>query len=110
MSKLINTTGVILTSAAGGLQPILRSLVTTSISAADISLVYSVFTILHVISNSLAGPLYSGTFTIGLNLGVWWTGLPFVVAGGLVALALAGLMFVKEKHTYDMVPADDLDA
>lgn len=107
------TTGVILFASASGLQPILRSLLTSSISPRDITLVYSVVTLLQRVGNALAGPLYSGTYTIGLTLGNPWIGLPFIVAGSLVTLGMVGFLFTmvrKEKHNYEQVPDDDLEA
>ena len=62
-----------------------------------------------MVSNSLAGPLYSGTFTLGLELGGFWIGLPFVFAGGLVALAIAGSMCIEEQNSYKMVPSQDME-
>lgn len=102
-------TGVILISAGGGTQSLLRPIITSSISPEDISLVCSVLTILHRISGSLAGPLYSGTFTIGLNLGVFRTGLSFLVASGLVVLAVNCSMSVKENFSDEQIPEDDLE-
>lgn len=57
-------------STAGGIQSLLRSLITETTSSKDISIMYSVFTILHVLSSSLAGVIYSGAFAAGLGLGL----------------------------------------
>jgi len=69
--------------------------------------VYSVLNMLLVLSGSLAGPLYSGTFTAGMQLGGFWLGLPFVIGGGLAVVALGGMIFLKEKDTYDPLNDDD---
>ncbi|KAE8402253.1 hypothetical protein BDV37DRAFT_284902 [Aspergillus pseudonomiae] len=95
--------GVILMSTGGGLQSALRSLVTMVISPDEISVVYSIFTILHVLSSSLVGPLYSGAFTLGLKFGTEYTGLPFVVASTLAGLSLPLFLFVRPRHNYEPV-------
>ncbi|KAI9745504.1 MAG: hypothetical protein M1818_001038 [Claussenomyces sp. TS43310] len=99
--------GILFMSMAAGLQSMLRSLITETISAKDISVVYSVVTILHVFSSSLAGPLYTGAFAAGLRLGTQWTGLPFIIAGAFSALAISFLFFVAQKHQYEGVPSND---
>jgi len=76
-------------------------------SPSDISLVYSVFTILHVLSGCLAGPLYSGTFTAGMKLGGFWLGLPFVVGATLTTLALGGMLILKGRGSYNTLTDDD---
>lgn len=90
-------------SMGGGLQSALRSLVTMIISPDDISVVYSIFTILHVLSTSLVGPIYSGAFTLGLKLGTAYTGLPFIVASTLASLSLPLFLFVRPRHKYEPV-------
>ncbi|RAK77168.1 uncharacterized protein BO72DRAFT_509952 [Aspergillus fijiensis CBS 313.89] len=95
--------GVILISATGGLNSALRSLVTMTISSEDISVVYSIFTILHVLSTSLAGPIYSGAFALGLQFGVEYTGLPFIVAAALVGLSLPMFFLVRPRGDYELV-------
>ncbi|KAK6832008.1 hypothetical protein RU639_002659 [Aspergillus parasiticus] len=92
--------GVILMSTGGGLQSALRSLVTIVISPDDISVVYSIFTILHALSTSLVGPIYSGAFTLGLKFGTEYTGLPFIVASTLAGLSLPLFLFVRPHLNY----------
>ncbi|KAK7730402.1 hypothetical protein SLS53_009021 [Cytospora paraplurivora] len=87
--------GIVLASSGAGLQSLLRSLITDSISPTDVSVVYSVVTILHVLGGSLAGPLYSTTFSAGLRLGTGWTGLPFIIAGGLGLVSFALLLLLR---------------
>lgn len=87
--------GIVLASSGAGLQSLLRSLITDSISPTDVSVVYSVVTILHVVGGSLAGPLYSTTFSAGLRLGSGWTGLPFIIAGGLGLVSFALLLLLR---------------
>ncbi|RAH76461.1 hypothetical protein BO86DRAFT_251278 [Aspergillus japonicus CBS 114.51] len=103
VSLPISTIGVILISATGGLNSALRSLVTMTISPEDISVVYSIFTILHVLSTSLAGPIYSGAFALGLQFGVEYTGLPFIVAAALVGLSLPMFFLVRPRRDYELI-------
>jgi len=110
-SQMPNTSlGLLVFTTASGMQSVLRSIITSSISPTDISIVYSVFTILHVLSGSLAGPLYSGTFSAGMKLGGVWLGLPFLVGGGLALLALGGIVLVREKEAYEPLIDDGFDS
>ncbi|KAK6216889.1 hypothetical protein QIS74_07003 [Colletotrichum tabaci] len=59
--------GIVLTASAAGMQSLLRSLITDSIKAEQVSLVYSIVTVLHVAGGALAGPLYSMAFVAGLR-------------------------------------------
>ena len=102
--------GLLVFSTACGMQSVLRSIITNSILPSEVSIVYSVFNILHLLSGSLAGPLYSGTFTAGMNIGGFWLGLPFVMSGALAILALGGMAFLREKRSYDLLADDDSDA
>ncbi|PYI24934.1 hypothetical protein BP00DRAFT_359713 [Aspergillus indologenus CBS 114.80] len=103
VSLPISTIGVTLISATGGLNSALRSLVTMTISPEDLSVVYSIFTILHVLSTSLAGPIYSGAFALGLQFGVEYTGLPFIVAAALVGLSLPMFFLVRPRRDYGLI-------
>lgn len=83
--------GIVLTASAAGMQSLLRSLVTDSIEASSLSLVYSIITVLHFVGGALAGPLYSVAFVVGMRHGIAWTGMPFIVAG-LLGLLSFGLL------------------
>ncbi|PYH48179.1 MFS transporter [Aspergillus saccharolyticus JOP 1030-1] len=96
--------GVILMSTAGGLQAALRSLVTMVITPENLGVVYSVFTVLHVMSTSLAGPIYSSVFTFGLRFGIEYTGFPFVLAAILAALTLPTFLAIRPRQDYELVP------
>ncbi|CAG8955462.1 hypothetical protein HYFRA_00010328 [Hymenoscyphus fraxineus] len=93
-------------SMGSGIIDILRSLLTYTIAAEDISVVYSAMTILIVLGSSIAGPVYTGTFALGLRLGSPWEGLPFMVAGGLFVLSFVILFFVKRVVYEEAEPED----
>jgi hypothetical protein len=78
---------IILTSSAAGLQSLLPALVTQIIDAKHTSTVYSVIVILHVVGGAVAGSLYSIVFSVGMRLGLGWTGLPFILAGAISLLS-----------------------
>ena len=85
-------------SIGTGLTALVRSLLTASVSAKNRSIVFSVMTILIVVGTSVAGPIYSETFSAGLRLGSAWYGLPFLVCGGMIAIAFVMELFIRERH------------
>ncbi|TIC91595.1 Efflux pump ustT [Colletotrichum higginsianum] len=58
--------GIVPTASAAGMQSLLRSIITDNIKAEQVSLVYSIVTVLHVVGGALAGPLYSVAFVAGV--------------------------------------------
>ena len=81
-------------SMGTGLLSILRSLLIFDVSPEEVSIIYSILTIILVISSSLAGPIFSGAYIIGLRLDCLWIGFPFIVAGSLFALIFILLLGV----------------
>lgn len=90
--------GIVLTASAAGMQSLLRSLVTDTIEAGKLSLVYSVITVLHVVGGALAGPLYSAAFVAGMRRGIEWTGMPFIVSGCLGLLSFGLLLGLGKRR------------
>ncbi|MCJ1478672.1 hypothetical protein MMC13_007353 [Lambiella insularis] len=64
----------------------------------SVSVMYSLMTALLVAGSSLAGPLYNAAFVAGLRLGEGWVGLPYLVAGGLLALVVGMGWFVRGER------------
>lgn len=90
--------GIVLTASAAGIQSLLRSLVTDTIEAGSLSLVYSIITVLHVVGGALAGPLYSVAFVAGMRYGIGWSGLPFIVAGSFGLLSFGLLLGLGNRR------------
>ena len=87
-------------SMGTGLISLARSLLTTSVSPKNVSVAYSLMTVLGVVGTSVAGPIYSGIFSAGLALGPAWYGLPYLVAGCVLALSFTMILFVDTGRRY----------
>ena len=90
-------------SFGAGLLSIVRSLITLHVSSDNISVVYSVMSMVNTITAALAGPLFNETYSVGLQLGKMWYGLPFLIAAGLVALDFVLTLFIRENYATSMI-------
>ena len=88
-------------SMGTGLISLVRSLLTTSVSSKNVSVAYSVLTVLGVVGTSVAGPIYSGIFSAGLGLGPVWYGLPYLVAGCILLVSFTMILFVDIGKRYE---------
>lgn len=104
------SSGLVLTSSAGGVQAATRSLITEKIREEDINVVYSVFTILQRISSALAGPVYSSTYAVGVKMGGDWSGLPFFVASMTAAISAVMLHQAQSPSNYEPVLSEGIDS
>ncbi|KAM3070923.1 hypothetical protein ACMFMG_009834 [Clarireedia jacksonii] len=78
--------GVMVATLGFGVDALLRSLITSVISASEISIFYTAMTLLQNLGESAGGPLYAGLFSVALSFKKQWLGLLFWVAAGLAAL------------------------
>ncbi|MCJ1435788.1 hypothetical protein MMC27_005163 [Xylographa pallens] len=95
--------GIILMSFGAGLLSLVRSLITLHVLSDNISVVYSVMSMVNTITAALAGPLFNETYSAGLQLGNMWSGLPFLIAAGLVALDFVLALFIRENYATSMI-------
>ncbi|MCJ1392549.1 hypothetical protein MMC18_005417 [Xylographa bjoerkii] len=102
--------GIILMSCGAGLLSLVRSLVTLHVSSEDLSVVFSVMSMMIVISAAVGGPLFNETYAAGLRLGRMWYGLPFFIAAGLVALEFVLALFIREKHDTSIIGQGEDDS
>lgn len=61
------------------------------------SMVYLSVAFMRCIGQLSAGPILAAVFTVGLNWGGAWLGLPFVFAGFLQIIAAAIVFSVRDK-------------
>ena len=90
-------------SFGAGFLSIVRSLVTLHVSPDNISVIYSVMSMVITSTAALAGPLFNETYSAGLQLGKMWYGLPFLIAAGLVVLDFILTLFIRESHATNMI-------
>ena len=87
-----------LLSAGAGLQALVRSLISETTAPKNISVVFSVGTLLTIAGGALAGPIYSASYAAGLRSGSGLIGLPFVVAGAMLAVVFCMAVLVREAR------------
>ena len=96
-------------SAGAGLQAIVRSLISETTAPKNISVVFSVGTLLTIAGGALAGPIYSASYTAGLKSGSGLVGLPFAVAGAMLAVVFCMAILVREarQEQYEVASGQD---
>ena len=94
-------------SFGAGLLSLIRSLVILHVPSDNLSVVYSVMSMMIVITAALGGPLFNETYSAGLELGEMWYGLPFLIAAGLVALEFVLALFIREKRMMNKIRLGD---
>ena len=92
-------------SASAGLQALVRSLMSEATAPKNVSVVFSVGTLLLIAGGALAGPIYSASYSAGLRSSSGLVGLPFVVAGAMLAVVFCMAILVREakKGQYEAV-------
>ena len=93
-------------SAGAGLTALVRSLISESTAPKNISVVFSIMTLLTIVGGAFGGPIYSETYSAGVRLGPAWVGLPFVVAAAMLMVVFSLAIFVREpkEAEYEIIP------
>jgi hypothetical protein len=86
--------GKFLSSLGGVFALPVRSLATGLVDASQLSALYSVIEVLTYSGTLIGGPLLASAFQWGMRIGPFWTGLPFLIAGGCFALSLLAVSMV----------------
>ncbi|KAL7275200.1 hypothetical protein RUND412_001879 [Rhizina undulata] len=91
-----------------GFRPALQSVVTGMVRKDHVASLYTGISAMDALGGLFAGPALAATFDWGLKKGSGWLGLPFLVSGGLFAVAGTGIWVLRENS---MVPerGDDGD-
>ena len=84
-------------SMGAGIVALLRSIVASQVSAKNVSVIFSAMTMLMNIASAICGPLYNQIFSAGLRLNPSWSGLPYFVAGAMLALFSVMALFVNKE-------------
>ncbi|PYI35294.1 MFS multidrug transporter [Aspergillus indologenus CBS 114.80] len=87
--------GIVVFSLGSSFLVTARTLVTALVEPRSLSTVYTLIGVVSSVGMLIAGPLLAGMFHLGMVLGDVWVGLPFLVAAGFYALALAGISAVR---------------
>jgi MFS family permease len=83
-----------------------RSLVTNLVEKKDLATVYTGITVMKYGGALTGSPLLATTFGWGMQWGDPWVGLPFLVAGGLFALALL-LVSSSSLEPFEKLPESE---
>lgn len=88
-------TGAVVYCLGNGYNFILRSLLADVVEPAHHGTLFNTAGILESLGAVIAGPLLAVAFRAGIQLGEFWTGLPFFVAAILFSTAMAVLVTVR---------------
>jgi hypothetical protein len=95
--------GTVVVTLGAGLGPSCRALITTFVDAQHTSRLYTLIGIVEVVGAMYSGPGLAWFFTIGMQLGGLWLGLPYLWLAALCALAGLALCFVTVGKTVEKV-------
>lgn len=102
--------GIIILALGSGQDSLTRSMATEMVSAGEISTLYSAITMLRAIGGSISGPIYAWLYSAGLkHKGEIWLGLPYLVSGLLLVVAVALLVFIRNSDDDETEAADEAD-
>lgn len=87
--------GLVWYALASGMVPLIRSLLNTLVEEHHVGTVNSLIGFMEMVGMIVAGPLLSKSFSVGLNLGGAWIGLPFFTSGLLFVLSTAMLCIFR---------------
>lgn len=96
-SPALMVTGQALTSLGDAFAIPLRSLVTGMVEQEHRGTLYMVIQVWVEGALFAGGPLMASAFKWGMQLGSLWIGLPFLIATGFFALALAAVSSVNRR-------------
>jgi hypothetical protein len=97
--------GIIILTLSTGLGPLCRSLISNLVEPDKTSQLFTVVTIVEGVGSLPTGPFLAWTFSSGMRLGGFWSGLPFFFLGGFGLLALVMLCLVDaDRSTVGLRP------
>lgn len=86
--------GVGVLALGSGYTILIRSLLASVVEKHQIGTLYTIIGVLETVGILIAGPLLAFSYRVGLAWEGAWIGLPYIVAGGLFALAALTLSLV----------------
>ncbi|OTB02042.1 hypothetical protein M426DRAFT_322992 [Hypoxylon sp. CI-4A] len=93
--------GLILMSLGSGSASFAKSIAATHVDAEHRSRLFTIMTLLEVVSDVWATPALAGLFTLGMRLGGEWIGLPYFGVAFTCVVMLLLSMFVRIPATED---------
>ncbi|MCJ1313181.1 hypothetical protein MMC25_006858 [Agyrium rufum] len=90
--------GVVISASGFAFDALIRSLLTSVITPRDLPIFFTIMSLVAHFGDSTSGPLYSGLFSVGLELhSKFWLGLPFLAAAGLYVVLNVVLWVVSRR-------------
>ena len=100
-------------SLGGGFSPVLRSLINAYVEPHHQAMLQTLLGLLELSGLLVAAPVLYGSLHRGLSMGGLWTGLPFMIAAGMIFVGLVIICIFRlprEKlQPADAAEADDTD-
>jgi MFS family permease len=93
--------GQILSGLGSTVSVYVRSLITSLVSKEHYGVLFAGISTMVYGGVIIGGPLLAEMFSLGMKLGEFWMGLPFLVAGGFFAMALISISAVKLTRVED---------
>ena len=71
---------------------------TSRVDKDKIGVFYSIIAVIMTIGGIVGGPIFGGSFAVGLKLSGSWMGLPFYIAASIYGLSSVGIwLFVTDS-------------
>lgn len=90
--------GLVLFALGSGFAVPARNLATELADEQSLGLVYTAMAVATSVGMMIAGPLLAYTFRLGMQLGEFWMGLPFLVAGLLYIIAFVSISLTRLRE------------
>ncbi|GKT41448.1 efflux pump ustT [Colletotrichum spaethianum] len=87
--------GLAILSLGSGWGSYVRSLAAIYVDAAHRTRLYSIISLVETVGMTYAQPMLAGLFTLGMRLGGFWIGLPYLGVAGFCLAALGLLLLVR---------------
>lgn len=97
--------GVVVNSLGGGYTFTVRGLMVSLVGGHSTGLLYSCIAFFETLSSLVAGPLFGRLLGIGMDLGGDWVGLPYLVSGAIMTVALLLIGLIRASFVHHGEPA-----
>lgn len=84
-----------------------RGLMTSLVGGHSVGLLYSSIAFFETTVGLIAGPMYAGLYKVGGRWGGGWIGLPYMVAGGILATAAVLIGVIRGKLIDGKIDGED---
>lgn len=87
--------GLFVHTLGSGTAALVRSLMAGLVKPTEVARLFTVMSLLEIVSVLVASPLVASLYETGLKIGGGWVGLPFLVGGTLFAVATVAILALR---------------